>query len=74
LSSKHSGVPEDSKSPTFQVLGFTPTLGQVRVATKMLFHANDSTQQLVGWSTLEEYDIIFGSVLTLYVAFKCELF
>jgi hypothetical protein len=30
---EHSGVPEDSKSPLFQVLGFTPTLDQVRVAT-----------------------------------------
>ncbi len=26
-SSKHSGVPEDSKFPTLGVLGFTPTLG-----------------------------------------------
>ncbi len=31
---KHSGVPEDSKSPTLGVLGFTPTLGQSGVATK----------------------------------------
>jgi hypothetical protein len=31
--SKHSGVLEDSKSSLFQVLGFTPTLGQNRVAT-----------------------------------------
>jgi hypothetical protein len=30
--SKHSGVPEDSKSPTLEVLGFTPTLGQSGVA------------------------------------------
>jgi hypothetical protein len=30
---EHSGVPEDSKSPTLQVLGFTPTLGQSGVAT-----------------------------------------
>jgi len=30
---KHSGVPEDSKSPTLGVLGFTPTLGQNGVAT-----------------------------------------
>jgi hypothetical protein len=34
--SKHSGVPEDSKSPTLQVLGFTSTLGQSRVATNGL--------------------------------------
>ncbi len=32
---KHSGVPKDSKSPTLEVLGFTPTLGQSGVATKM---------------------------------------
>jgi hypothetical protein len=32
---KHSGVPEDSKSPTLEVLGFTPTLGQSGVATEM---------------------------------------
>jgi hypothetical protein len=31
--SKHSGVPEYSKSPTLEVLGFTPTLGQSGVAT-----------------------------------------
>jgi hypothetical protein len=30
---EHSGVPEDSKSPTLQVLGFTHTLGQSGVAT-----------------------------------------
>jgi len=32
---KHSGVPEDSKSPTLEVLGFTPTLGQSGVATPL---------------------------------------
>ncbi len=31
--SEHSEVPEDSKSPTSGVLGFTPTLGQSGVAT-----------------------------------------
>jgi hypothetical protein len=35
--SKHSGVPEDSKSPTLEVLGFTPTLGQSGVATSTLY-------------------------------------
>jgi hypothetical protein len=34
--SKHSRVPEDSKSPTLEVLGFTPTLGQSGVATANL--------------------------------------
>jgi hypothetical protein len=33
LSSKHSGVPQDPKSQTLEVLGFTPTLGQSGVAT-----------------------------------------
>jgi len=33
---KHSGVPEDSKSLTLEVLGFTPTLGQNGVATQLL--------------------------------------
>jgi hypothetical protein len=33
---KHSGVPEDSKSPTLGVLGFTPTLGQSGVAKSMV--------------------------------------
>jgi len=35
-SSEHSGVPEDSKSPTLEVLGFTPTLGQSGVATNVI--------------------------------------
>jgi hypothetical protein len=35
-SSEHSGVPEDSNSQLFQVLGFTPTLGQSGVATLIL--------------------------------------
>ncbi len=35
-SSEPSGVLEDSKSPTFPSVGLHPTLGQVRVATKMV--------------------------------------
>ncbi len=35
LNSKHSGVSEDSKSPTLGVLGFTLTLGQNGVATNL---------------------------------------
>jgi len=40
LNPKHSEVPEDSKSPTLGVLGFTPTLGRSGVATITLnvFH------------------------------------
>jgi Na+-translocating ferredoxin:NAD+ oxidoreductase RnfE subunit len=40
-SSEHSGVLEDSNSQLFQVLGFTPTLGQSRGATP-----EDSNTQL----------------------------
>jgi hypothetical protein len=36
--SKHSGVPEDSKCPTLEMLGFTPTLGQSGVATNVATH------------------------------------
>ncbi len=36
-SSAHSGVPEDSNYQLFQVLGFTPTLGQRRGATPTIF-------------------------------------
>ncbi len=39
LNSKHLGVPEDSKSPTLGVSGFTPTLGQSGVATNNLIIA-----------------------------------
>jgi hypothetical protein len=38
--SKHLGVPEDSKSPTLGVLGFTPTLGQSGVATIQITQGN----------------------------------
>jgi hypothetical protein len=34
--SKHLGVPKDSKSPTLELLGFTPTLGQSGVATSIV--------------------------------------
>jgi hypothetical protein len=44
LNSKHSGVSEDSKSPTLEVLGFTPTLGQSGVAT--LFIPNIGCKQM----------------------------
>ncbi len=50
-SSKHSGVPEDSRSPTLEVLGFTPTLGQSGVATlqfKLCF-GGLSPQDVVGY-------------------------
>jgi hypothetical protein len=40
---KHSRVPEDSKSPTLGVLGFTPTLGQSGVATHTQTHNMDES-------------------------------
>jgi hypothetical protein len=45
LSSKHSGVPEDSKSPTLGVLGFTPTLGQSGVA--IISHFQNDAHRMV---------------------------
>jgi hypothetical protein len=50
-SSEHSGVPENSKSPTLQVLGFTPTLGQSGVATHGYeMTINDNKEALRGKS------------------------
>jgi len=50
---KHSGVPEDSKSPTLGVLGFTPTLGQSGVATdSMIVHIQDAKSPKQAWDTL----------------------
>jgi len=53
-SSEHSGVPEDSNPHFFQVLGFTPTLGQSRVATEegqlfsySVLHPKPTTRGLV---------------------------
>jgi hypothetical protein len=50
-SSKHSGVPKDSKSPTLEVLGFTPTLGQSGVATQSLQGERESKigERKPGW-------------------------
>ncbi len=39
-SSEFSGVPEDSNPNFFQVLGFTPTLGQSGVATDLVYMAS----------------------------------
>jgi hypothetical protein len=39
-SSEHSGVSEDSNSQLFQVLGFTPTLGQSKGATRRNFRCS----------------------------------
>ncbi len=50
--SKHSGVPEDSKSPTLEVLGFTPTLGQSGVATRQV--VNQAVETLANTPKQEE--------------------
>jgi hypothetical protein len=56
-SSEHLGVPEDSKSQLFRMLGFTPTLGQSRVAT----NTQDSPQpRLWGSHHLPPYNILYG--------------
>jgi len=47
---KHSGVPEDSKSPTLGVLGFTPTLGQSGVVTL--------AQEALGWAEEKNQDLV----------------
>jgi hypothetical protein len=52
-SSKHSGVPEDSKSPTLEVLGFTPTLGQSGVATPLFRRESTSLFEEVTFLLME---------------------
>jgi hypothetical protein len=61
-SSEHSGVPEDSKSQLFQVLGFIPTLGQSGVATLMINGIGGSILPLI-------LDILMRSLeLDLYLS------
>jgi hypothetical protein len=50
-SSEYSGVPEDSKSQLFQVLGFTPTLGQSGVATFGANFVEIPIHPRGGWAT-----------------------
>jgi hypothetical protein len=57
--SKHSGVPEDSKSPTLEVLGFTPTLGQSGVATILV----------VGYDSYMDFIRSMGLVLSIKINF-----
>jgi hypothetical protein len=59
--SKHSGVPENSKSSTLEVLGFTPTLGQSGVATfKMV---NKTMEHHVLLALIETIRIIISNNL-----------
>jgi hypothetical protein len=60
-SSECSGVPEDSNPNFFQVLGFTPTLGQSGVATTTIFVA------FICNKTIEESD---GSYCRFFLFLK----
>jgi hypothetical protein len=57
LSFKHSGVPEDYNSRLFQVLGFTPTLGQSRGATP----------------TLEAWTLVLGPMAVVWLLLGSQL-
>jgi hypothetical protein len=59
---KHSGVPEDSKSPTLEVLGFTPTLGQSGVATNVVFRdINFNSGHIEVWEWNEGWCLLADS-------------
>jgi hypothetical protein len=64
--SKHSGVPEDSKSPTLEVLGFTPTLGQSGVATKTM----NSEQSSYMWSYVIFKNFELRSIFLYFASIK----
>jgi hypothetical protein len=79
-SSEHSGVPEDSKSQLFQVLGFTPTLGQVRVAivpvcTNSREFGLQNHEPSTWPSSKEPYyprEVVFGT--TFWTPFECSMY
>jgi hypothetical protein len=58
---KHSGVPEDSKSPTLGMLGFNPTLGQSGVTTHLGVSRQKAILMPLPWSGAEY--IIWGKVV-----------
>jgi hypothetical protein len=67
--SKHSGVPEDFKSPTLEVLGFTPTLGQSGVATIYDYPPKDAIQTMFRekaiMATPKEDNVVVNMVLAI---------
>ncbi len=65
LNPKHSGVPEDSKSPTLGVLGFTPTLGQSGVATLLV--------PRVAWWVFLFHIVVLFIFFILFLFFKKNL-
>jgi len=67
-SSKHSGVPEDSKSQLFQVLGFTPTLGQSKVATLLLIALYLAFSPLPRFITLSPTLVALPPVIAHFIA------
>ncbi len=67
MSSKHSGVPEDSKSPTLEVLGFNPTLGQSGVATITAPLTNLLKKSAITYEWEEACDEAFGTLKGILV-------
>jgi len=61
--SEHLGVPEDSKSPTLGVLGFTPTLGQSGVATKYVSVAIDHYSKWCEVKPMKKHTVIVVAIL-----------
>jgi hypothetical protein len=76
-SSEHSGVPKDSKSPLFQVLGFTPTLDQVRVATfsiwYLVFYSQKRSFTMYIWQkhTYDMYQLHLQALINKLVRIPC---
>jgi len=69
--SKRSGVPEDSKSPTLRVLGFTPTLGQSGVATHVLESSLPGLNHMLRIMYTRLSSILGTSHLSLIVTMSC---
>jgi hypothetical protein len=81
-SSELSGVPEDSNPNFFQVLGFTPTLGQSRVATITIaiaqVHARHSSSFFIScyqpFSPLFSFSILLLHLLSSWSQFSQIIF
>jgi hypothetical protein len=70
--SKHSGVPEDSKSATLEVLGFTLTLGQSGVATTNFLSSTPHTCQLV-WAQWASARIKTSTYTSICISFPPKI-
>jgi hypothetical protein len=69
LSSEHSGVPEDSNSQLFQVLGFTPTLGQSRGATLIVDVEEEEEKENFFKKTRSKKEIFFSFLHAIVAEF-----